>query len=473
MRISLPESGRRSPASSPFLETVVRQTWPDRNGARSKRLIARRLGNDCRWQLAERSISLSRPTSGVMYKAAAFLLSVFLLHGQPALGMQRVTAVGMVQDGDGKPIEHAAVLVYSARVRRGFSVFCPTCYVDCGKRAFTGSDGKYSIAGLDPDLVFNLLVVRGGYSAKLVKKVDPQQGPAEIAVLKRRIPPENPSQIIRGRVLDSKGTPVRDALVEQEGAVFPSSRAFGDIGWIDLLAVTNDSGDFEVAHSKPLVAAIVRISPRAMAAKLSTIPSGVGRKVIVVTEGATIRGRLVRNGEPIVQAEIGLSTHSRASGETLPEIRIGTDDDGRFALTNIPPDRIWYLYARMESLAPRGLAAEIVECATKSAGQDLNLGDISVRPAYALHGKIVLVDGKPIPADVRINLFSDRVPDSQSLILAPNGVFEFKGLGRGVYHLAPSVRGYEARDPESLELLIDRDVTDFEALLQPEVTTKR
>jgi hypothetical protein len=408
-----------------------------------------------------------------MHKTAVSLLLVFLFHGQPALGAQRVTAVGKVQGADGKPIEHAAVLVYSAGVKKGFSIFCPTCYVDCGKRTFTDSDGKYSIAGLDPDLVFNLLLVRDGYSAKFVNKVDPQQGPAETAVLKKRIPPENPSQIIRGRVLDPKGAPVRDALVEQQGAIFENSRAFGDSGWIDLMAVTNDRGDFEIAHSKPLVAAIVQISPRAMAAKLSTIPSGTDRKVITVTEGVTIRGRLVRNGEPVAQAEIGLSTHSRVSGETLPEMRIGTDDDGRFALTNIPPGRIWYLYARMESLASRGLAAEIIECATKSAGQDLNLGDISVRPAYTLRGKVVLSDGKPIPPDMRINLFSDRVPDSQSLILAPSGVFEFKGLGRGVYQLEPSVRDYEARDPQSLELLIDGDVNNFEELLQPKAPLKR
>ena len=170
---------------------------------------------------------------------------------------------------------------------------------------------------------------------------------------------------------------------------------------------------------------------------------------------------------------MGLSTHSRVGGETLPEMHIGTADDGRFALTNVPPGRIWYLYARMESLASRGLAAEIIECATKSAGQDLYLGDISVRPAYTLRGKVVMSDGKPIPPDMRINLFSDRVPDSQSLILAPSGVFEFKGLERGVYHLAPSVRDYEARDPQSLELLIDADVNNFEALLQPKAPRKR
>ena len=89
-----------------------------------------------------------------------------------------------------------------------------------GSAHLPDSHGKYNIPGLNSDLFFNLLVVREGYSAKFVNTVDPEQGPAETAVLKKRIPPENRSQIIRGRVLDPRGEPVRDALVEQGGAIF-------------------------------------------------------------------------------------------------------------------------------------------------------------------------------------------------------------------------------------------------------------
>lgn len=378
-----------------------------------------------------------------------------------------MTAVGKVVDANGNAIEHAAVLVYSAGVKKGFSRFCPTCYVDCGKRTFTGADGTYSIAGLSPDLVFNFLIVREGYNARFVEKVNPEKGPAEAAVLKKRTSPGNPAQVVRGRVVDRQGTPVRDALVEQQGAIFGQGQAFGPTGWVDLIAVTNDKGEFEIAHSKPLDAAIVQVSPRGMAPKLVRVSSGADRKTITVTEGTTIRGRLLHNGKPVADAEMGLSTHSRISGEVLPEVRIGTDENGRFAIANVPPGRIWYLYGKMEALAPRGLSAEIVECATKDDGQDVDVGDIPVKPAHTLRGKIVLSDGKPIPPDMRLNLFADRVPDSQTLTLAPGGLFEFKGLARGVYSLSPSVKGYEMRDTESLELLIEGDVSNLALLLQP------
>lgn len=406
--------------------------------------------------------------------ALLLLLTASLVLGAgAAFAAERVTAIGKVVDADGNAIEHAAVLVYSAGVKKGFNLSCPTCYVDCGKRTFTGADGAYSIAGLDPDLVFNFLTVREGYSATFVNRVDPEKGPAEAAVLKKRTSPEDPAQVVRGRVVDRQGTPVRDALVEQQGAIFGRGRAFGPTGWIDLIAVTNEQGQFEIAHSKPLDAAILQVSPRGMAAKLVTVSTGPDRKTITVTEGATIRGRLLQNGKPVAHAEMGLSTRSRLSGEVLPEVRIGTGEDGRFAITNVPPGRIWYLYGKMDSLAPRGLFAEIVECATKDDGQEVNVRDIPARPAYTLRGKIVLSDGKPIPPGMRVNLSSDRVRDNQAVMLAPDGLLEFKGLARGVYRLSPSVKGYEVRDIHSMELLIEGDVSDLAVLLQPAAPVKR
>src|ERR1700674_5265017 len=111
--------------------------------------------------------------------ALSLLVTASLFYAGVAVAAERVTAVGKVVDADGNAIEHAAVLVYSAGVKKGFSLFCPTCYVDCGKRTLTGADGTYSIAGLNPDLVFNFLIVREGYNATFVDRVDPEKGHAE------------------------------------------------------------------------------------------------------------------------------------------------------------------------------------------------------------------------------------------------------------------------------------------------------
>ena len=392
-----------------------------------------------------------------------------LLVSFSGISAERTTATGKVVDAaTNKPIENATVMVYSAGVKQGFSTFCPTCYVDCGKRAVTLADGTFSIPGLSGDLIFNLLVIREGYSTQFINKVDPDKGAAKEAGLKTRTSPSDPAQVVLGKVVDGHGDPVRDALIEQQGIIFEQGRSFGARDWIDLVAVSNSNGEFEMAYSKPAKSMILQVAPRGMAAKLATLPTGADRKAITVTDGATIRGRLMENGKPMANVELGLTTHTRMSGKILAEIRIGTNEKGEFAITNVPPGRVWYLHGKMDSLASRNLAAEIIECATKDDGQEVNLGDIAVRPAYTLRGTIVLSDGKPAPPNMRVMLYADHVPDFQSLMLAADGSFEFKGVAKGVYSLSPNVRGYQTVDGEpGIEILVEGNVTNMRVMLRP------
>jgi hypothetical protein len=381
----------------------------------------------------------------------------------------RVTASGSVIDkSTNQPIENATVMVYSAGVKKGYDLYCPTCYVDCGKRTVTDAKGGFQISGLSPDLMFNLLVVRDGYGAVFINKVDPASGSSASAALKQRVSPEDPSQFVRGRVVDGKGTPVRDALIAQQGVIFNQGRQFGDINWIDLVAVSNKEGEFEMAYSKPAQSMILQVAPRGMAPKLVTLPTGATRQSITVTDGAVIRGRLVSNGKPVPNAEFGLSTHSRTSGTFFQEIRIGTNEKGEFVITNVPAGGVWDLYAHMDSLAPRGLAADVTYVTTRDDGQEVNVGDIAARPAYTVRGRITLNDGSPIPADMRVSVFSDRIQDRQSVLLPPDGSYEFKGLGKGVYVLSPAVKGFQIHDPEHpLEFVVDGDRKDFNVVLYP------
>lgn len=376
---------------------------------------------------------------------------------------------GIITDDGGQPLDHATVMVSEAYVRKGYSVFCPSCWPDCGKHTFTDADGNFNIGGLNPQLVFNLVVVKDGYATLVIKKVDPEKEPAK-AGLKTRTSPPDPAQYVRGRVVNRQGDPVQDAIVEQQGVGFPNgSMHFGGGEWIDALAVTNEKGEFEMAYAKPATRFILDISPRAMASKLFTVPTGADRKTLMVTEGATIRGRLVRDGKPVANVEIGLATHSRRSGTTFNEMRIGTDQDGRFSLTNVPPGRVYYVYGKMESLGPLGGATGVIECETKDDGEMVNVGDIQVTPAYRVRGKVVLNDGKPLPPDTQISLFADRAWDSQNVVLDGDGHFEFKGLASGVYDIGPSVRKYKVGDDSyAQEVMVHHDIDNLVITLRPD-----
>jgi protocatechuate 3,4-dioxygenase beta subunit len=142
------------------------------------------------------------------------LLAVSLIASFPVLfAADRVTLTGRVTDSLGKPLEDATVMVYHAGVKKGYSTFCPSCYVDCGKRTITDGTGAFTIKSLDPDLWFELLVIRDGYTATFVKKVDPSGGPTETAVLAPRAAVDDPGRIVRGRVVDPHGLPMPAAVV--------------------------------------------------------------------------------------------------------------------------------------------------------------------------------------------------------------------------------------------------------------------
>src|SRR5262249_40786031 len=128
-----------------------------------------------------------------------YLLFLSILTVSAAAAADRVSLSGKVMDNQGNPLADATVMIYHAGVKVGYSTYCPSCYVDCGKRAVTDRAGTYKIAGLDPDLVFELAVIHDGHTATFVKKVDPSAGPAPVAVLAPRASVDEPERVFRGR----------------------------------------------------------------------------------------------------------------------------------------------------------------------------------------------------------------------------------------------------------------------------------
>jgi Carboxypeptidase regulatory-like domain len=390
-----------------------------------------------------------------MYKRSCFLLVVavyLLVCGVLSSAADRLSIAGKVSDGNGNPVERATVLVYSAGVKKGYSRYCPTCYVDCGKHAVTDATGTFTLKGLNPDLWFRLLVAVDGYEPTFVNKVDPSLGVPIAVTLVRRNAAIDPRKMFRGRIQDVRSLPVRDAIVKPLGILLDEktgNSVYGTIDGLEPIAVSNKNGEFEIAYSKPGLKILVSVEARAMAPSLAVIPVGTERRLITLVDGAIVRGRLVQNGEPIGNAEVGLIGRPRGgygrdlqvSGYPYEEIRIGTQPDGRFVITNVPVPADWYVYGKMQSLAKRG-ATGVVECTTKRDGEVVDIGDIEIKPAHRLRGKVVLSDGRPIRDGMRVTITSQRASDDETAMLPPDGRFEFDGLAAGDYSLFASVKGY-------------------------------
>ena len=400
------------------------------------------------------------------------IAAAYLIFSAVAFGAGVVTLEGKVTDASGKPIEHATVMVYHAGVKTGYSVFCPSCYADCGKRTLTDAAGTYTFKNLDADLWFELAVVRDGYVPTFIKKVDPSSGSATTAVLRVR-PSAEPLNMARGRVIDPNGNPMRDVIVQTKGVLTARETLIGTPEGLDPLAVTNDKGEFETTYVEPASKMLFFVEARTMAPQFVVLPTGRERHTVQLSEGAVIRGRLVADGKGVGNAEIGLIPRDRGGwgpdfkmiGFPFEEMKIGTQEDGSFAITNVPSPVEWYVYGKMASLSGRGTTGPVI-CSVAKEKQQVDLGNIEVKPGHRLRGHVVLGDNNAIPSGMRITIESKSVWDFQTATLGPDGRFEFTDLFAGDYTITPAVKGYSLPDGTlQIPVSIDRDLDNWSVVL--------
>jgi protocatechuate 3,4-dioxygenase beta subunit len=416
------------------------------------------------------------PRMGRRVKCWLGVASMLLLF-VAARATDRVTLAGRVTDESGKPIAHATVLVFSAGVRKGYSLFCPTCYRDCGKRALTNDDGTYKIASLSPDLVFTIVATGKGYLAVSQPGIDPLNGPA----MDLRLTPEpviaDPLRRVLGQLVDVTGKPVRDALIEPDFATYIDDHSrmaiLAPTEWINTFVTSDADGNFQLTAARPVQELTMRVTARGVAMTHFTVSPGETRKKLVLGEGASILGRLLFHGQPVANAEVRLVPHDTGLGRGFPVVRIGTGKDGTFLIANVPPKRIWLLQATMESLAARNLSIDAITVETKRDGELVKLGNIRMERGYTLKGRVVTDDQRTISPGMRVTLAADRTGDSQTTTLGSDGSFKFLGLRAGIYIVMPSLSDYRLKSDcspvlcRSVEVSILGDVSNFLIAMEP------
>jgi hypothetical protein len=379
------------------------------------------------------------------------------------------TLIGTIVDDSGRPAKDATVYVNSAHLKNGYARVCPTCWIDCGKRADTDAQGQFTITGLNPNLKFRLIILKEGFIATAKGGVDPTQGPLQPIKLTPRTASLDDAKIVHGRVTDVAGNPIAGALIEPVLAIVPGGGMWvGAISWMDQLAATNATGEFEIVASKPVEKVMLKISPRGLAPQLVTEPPGPAINSVVLTEGATIVGRLVApNGAPISDAEVVLISHEIAYEQNFSDMRVGTDKDGSFAFTNVPARRIWGIYPTTESLHGRNLTAGLHLCETISDRQVVNVGKLTLRPGFSVSGKIVLVDRKDVPPGMHVTINPGWTVYNRLTSIAADGTFEIKALAPDVYSLGVGINGYAPTSDSPNKLLVENDRRDVIIRMTP------
>jgi hypothetical protein len=186
-----------------------------------------------------------------------------------------------------------------------------------------------------------------------------------------------------------------------------------------------------------MAANLVAGAPRDVPLGIGTVLTGVVRD----RQGRGIPGAVVH----AVPADQRIETFTHWQ-------EIATDEAGRFTLQNVPAEREVTVVARMDSLGPSGLAAARQTVMTAGEGKVTDAGELAALPAASLAGRVVLADGKPLPAGTRVLLWRQRTFDTQEAVAGAGGAFRFAGIPRGeAIELSVAVPGY-ARAGRSLEV---------------------
>jgi len=418
-----------------------------------------------------------------------YMSLVFALLTAPA-GLPPADLSGSVTDAAGKPVAQATVLVYTAKPRLGLGVLCPGCYLDCGKKATTDAGGKFLIPNLDPGLIFRILVVAEGLQPKFAADVDPTGGP--LAVKLQTMPQDLSGRaVLRGRVLDPAGKPIVGAAVSPFGCKTADKQWLGRMPGVDPASVANLRGEFLITGNLGDLGYDLQVEARGFAKRnIDLLPTGEMVHEIRLGEGATVKGRILKDGKPVAAVAVGLAQCDRSAGHFLGPNRIATDGEGRYTFVNIHPNDDYFVYTAMSDAPGPGTVRRTVaqdgrgtlpvqRITVGGDGTTKDVGDGSLVPAHRVSGRLVLAGGKPVPASTRLLLSREEAWDTQSAVAAADGSFAFAGVPEEAVRLYVRIPGYRLDSkrirfqqvgPGAIAIFIDADKSGIELFFEPDST---
>jgi peroxiredoxin/uncharacterized GH25 family protein len=390
--------------------------------------------------IMSRRLEFSRVVSVCGAVSLLVLGAVNTLHAATTTSA-RPDLTGVITGENGDGLSGATVFIYTAGPKEGIGILCPSCYADCRKWATTDKTGHFKIESLDPSLLFRILVVAKKHQPEFTNKVDPAAKSLEITLLSAR-EGIKPDHQMKGRVIDTQGKPIPGAVVNIRGVSRAESTQFGGNNDLDQVAVSDENGEFVINSETSFDAVGIDIEAGGYAKGVfQHLASGGKIHELKLTEGASVRGRLVKDGKPIAGVEMGISGAERNAENYVGDFSVGTDNEGKFLLVNLPPNHSYFVYAHMSSLGTKG-AVPARRVQVNEDGSMFDVGDISVVEGFKLEGKLRLSDGELLPFGTRVLLSRDEAWDSIQTEADDDGLFHFVGVPPDTISLSARVRGY-------------------------------
>jgi hypothetical protein len=246
---------------------------------------------------------------------------------------------------------------------------------------------------------------------------------------------------------------------------------------VDPASVTNLHGEFLITGNPGDQGYDLEVEARGCAKRLvDLLPTGEKAHEIRLTEGATVTGRILKDGRPATGIAVGLVQCDRGAGQFVGAYRIATDSQGRYTFANVHPNDEYSVYTAMADAARFG-TLPVDHVTVGGDGTTTNAGDRGLAPVHRIAGRLLLTDGKAVPSGTRLLLSREDAWDSQSVQVAPDGSFAFAGVPEEAVTLYTRIAGYRLASKRnrfqqvrqgSVALFVDSDKPKLEIFFEPQ-----
>lgn len=351
------------------------------------------------------------------------------------------SAQGVVRGFDGEPLAGATVVVTGLRRPNTAATDRGAQDPSDGEVQFTDENGRFVFQRTTDEFNYELTALADGYAPGTYLGADPLRGAIEIR-LKPAAPPPAQAIFVRVRLQDAAGEPVIGARIQPQGVATGTGTRWGGSQGFSPLAVSNGEGEFALHRTEPFDRLQLSINAPGLAPAKLWLPVTNEVQVVELGVGGVIAGRIVKDGQPVPNVKVGVSGSDRNSMVYAGNYETVADAEGRFVFRHLPPDTSWNLYGKIESLKTFGSVPPRL-ATTRAHGSTNEVGDLEVKPAIKLTGKVVPAVGHTVPPEpVTVTASFDTAWDSQTVQTKPDGRFEFEGLHPGQIDIGINTRGW-------------------------------
>ncbi|MEM6468357.1 MAG: carboxypeptidase-like regulatory domain-containing protein [Planctomycetota bacterium] len=359
---------------------------------------------------------------------------------------------GLVLAEDGSPVSNALVVIRNAYPKQGPALQCTSCYSDCGKSVRTDGSGAFRFEVLSPGFQFSLVAGASGRQGARTGYHDPSEE-SVIRLTLRPLPdellagrPEPPNAIARlhGTVTDLEGNAIPGAQVWSRNPLRDNGRGGGREPSLAKLVLTDAKGAFQITAGANLRSFEILVVAPGYANDVMTWRRGDESPLhVALGRGASFRGRVVFNNQPVPAVKIGLVQKRRLLGSVITPRETYSDDAGQFHFERLPPNCEYTIFTAIDQEASAVLPVTFISAPEHA--QRADFGDVELQPSNLLAISIKTLDGSSLPKESFVSVGRENAWSYVWRSLGQNATASvtYSDLAKETIQVIPRIPGYE------------------------------